>query len=477
MKHSIPRPKKMIATNKTVPAAFSAKHFDPVFEPAVRVFTSYAQRVFKEGFNTDHTFTLVSESGMGDGYRISIGEKTVLTASNNTGMNYALATLLQLAEMTEEGIVFPVCEIEDAPDNKWRGVMLDLARCYHEKEFLFAVADLCWFYKISRFQLHLSDDQGIRFPFEVLPKAVSEEHYSKQELSALVEYCRDRGIVLVPEIDAPGHFQAFNTAYPELFEVSSTTTRTPEEGATSIMRMEESVFDYLREMYQELAQVFVDSPWIHIGGDEANIEKWSTCPISEAYRKAHGLADVQQLYGHCVARQAQMILDMGRIPAVWEGFGEQCNSMIPKETLVFVWESMYQIAPSLLKDGFEIINSSWQPLYIVAPTRMWSPDKILEWEKNIWEHWFDKSAAYGTPIIVPEDSLIAGGQMCTWGDDMQPKQPYAPRMDMLQDEFANLRERVPALAQKVWTSYEVPDKEAFKRDALLLDKMFINLFA
>lgn len=67
------------------------------------------------------------EPDLGDGYRISIGEQAVLTASNNTGMNYAFATLLQLASVTEEGIFFPCCEIEDTPDNSWRGIMLDLA--------------------------------------------------------------------------------------------------------------------------------------------------------------------------------------------------------------------------------------------------------------------------------------------------------------------------------------------------------------
>lgn len=475
MKHPVPRPKKMIFADGTVPAVFSAEDFDPVFASALRVFRYYARRAFGDAIDTGGTLTLVLEAGMGDGYRLSVGEKTVLTASNNTGMNYAFATLLQLAEVSDTGIVFPVCEVADSPDSEWRGISLDLVRCYHEMDYLFAVADLCWFYKINRFQLHLTDDQGVRFPFSAVPNAVSEEHYSKQALTELNDYCRERGIVIVPEVDAPGHFQAFNTAYPALFEIASTSQNGAEATASSIMRTEEAVFDTLRTMYAEVAEVFADSPWIHIGGDEAEVAKWGTCPISEAYRLAQGLKDVHELYGHCVARLAQMILDMGRIPVVWEGFGAQCNDMIPKKTLVFAWESMYQVAPSLLQGGFTVINASWLPLYIVTPKRAWDPGEILDWEKNTWRHWFEGSAAYAAPIIVPRNSAIAGGQICVWGDKMQPKFAYAPRHDMLRDEFANLRARLPALAQKVWTSYNTPDKEAFKSDILLLDPLLSKL--
>ncbi len=469
MVHPIPRPKQFSCTGETVPAAFTAENFDPTFAPALQVFQTYAHRVFGAADASAAPLVLVLQPNMGDGYRISIGEKTVLTASNNTGMNYAFSTLLQLAAVTDTGIVFPCCEITDWPDSAWRGVMLDLSRCYHEIEYLYALADLCWFYKVSRYQLHLTDDQGIRFPFSELPDAISGEHYSKLELAELNRYCQDRGITIVPEIDSPGHFYAFNAAYPQLFGTVHETTAEQIETVFGVMRMQEEAFDILQRMFQEVAEVFPDSPWIHIGGDEADIARWETCSISNAYREAHGLADVHELYGHCVARISQMVLDMGRIPVVWEGFPEKCNYMIPKQTLVFSWESYYQLAPSLLKDGFEIINASWLPLYIVSPGLMWSPEKILEWEKNIWQHWWEKSPAHIAPIEVPTNSAIAGGQLCIWGDRMQPSMAYAPRHDMMREEFSHLRARVPALAEKTWTSYNTVDKDAFLADFAVHD--------
>lgn len=479
MKMPIPRPKKMNCSEGFVPASLQAVGFDPVFEPAVRVFRRYAFKAFGDAVNGTGFVILTLDPDLGDGYRISVGDSVVLTASGNVGMNYAFATLLQLVDREGETLVLPRCEIEDAPDSSWRGLMLDLARCYHEAEFLYAAADLCWLYKQNRLQLHLTDDQGIRFPFESFPDAVAEEHYSRETLKDLVRYCRDRGIQIVPEIDAPGHVRAFNKAYPQIFGTAPKTSdqqTTAMTGTVSgILRADEVTFEALTRIYREVAEVFEDSSYIHVGGDEADIKQWNDCPASTAYREAHGLKDIHELYGHYVARLCQTVLDLGRTPVVWEGFSEECNDMIPKGTLVFAWESYYQLAPQLIAGGFEIINASWKPLYVVTHRKMWDPEEILDWEKNIWSNWWEVSLAYEKPVVVPQDSPILGGQLCSWGDVMSPRSAFGPRPEMIREEFGDLRLRLPALAEKVWNSYQTPDKEAYNADFPAHDRLLSQL--
>lgn len=448
----IPTPKEFTSAGGTVPAVTVSSLKDlavpEIAEGALRAYR-HALRRLPDGEGTP--LILKVEAPENAEYTLSVTESAViLTAADGVGINHALATLFQLTEEADGELRIPCCEISDRPDCPWRGLMLDLARCWHEPEFLFAAADLCWLYKMNRLQLHLNDDQGNRFPFRAFPKAISEEHYTEEDLKKLIAYCADRGIVIVPEIDAPGHATAFTKAYPEIFGNNR-----------GLMCAEEKTFDALKVIYKEIADFFPDSPYIHVGGDEAAIAKWKTCEGCEAYRKEHGIADEHELYGHYVRRLTDTVRELGRTPMVWEGFAEECNGMIGKDVLVFAWESYYQLAPQLLKGGFTIINASWKPLYVVPKKNMWDPEVILDWEPNRWENFWEASIASKHPVIVEADAPILGGQMCVWGDNMQPSHAFAPRHDMIREVFGNLADRLPALAEKVWNPYTSPDKADF----------------
>ena len=466
MNFSIPNLKKCEFLGGYIPASFSFINDDGNYKTAAKVFEQYAVKRFGNVSKYVSNIRVIEDCSLREGYFISVKDEIVITVGNVVGINHAFATLLQLAEIKDGKIVFPKVLIEDYPDSEWRGISQDLARCYHEIEYLYAIADLCWLLKINRLQLHLTDDQAVRFPFSKLPNAVDEEHYTKEQLKDFDDYCFERGITVVPEIDAPGHSRAFNLAYPDLFGPPPCTAEQqmlPEFCMyTGIIQAEERTFDLLKDMYTEVAKVFPNSPYIHIGGDEAKLVLWDLHKPTVEYKEKHNLKDNRELYGHFVARICNIILEIGRIPVVWEGFPKECNHMIPKETVVFSWESLYQLAPELLSGGFKIINASWKPLYLVNPKFKWDADVILDWEKNVWTHWWDASPAYKEPIVVSKSSPVLGGQLCVWGDCMQKARAYDKRHTMIKDEFDEILLRLPALAEKTWNSYGNPDKENFK---------------
>ncbi|MBP3301066.1 MAG: family 20 glycosylhydrolase [Clostridia bacterium] len=445
MRMPIPTPKSLTEGAGSVPALLKIAPADPCFAGAVRVYETLAKPL-PQG---DCVAAKMIRKELPQGaYEISVTpDEVTVAAGDNEGANHAFATLLQI---TENGRI-PCCEIRDESGSSWRGLMLDLSRCWHEKEYLYRAADLCWLYKANRLQLHLTDDQGIRFPFRAYPEAVHEKHYTEEELKDFIAYCNDRGIVVVPEIDAPGHAIPFTKAYPEIFGQQQ-----------GIMCASEKAFDALRVMYQEVADLFPDSPYIHVGGDEAAIKKWLECDESKAYMAKHNLADEHQLYGNYILRLVNIVKDLGRTPVVWEGFGKECNEFLPKDILVFAWESYYQIAPELLEAGFTILNASWKPAYVVTRSKMWDPEDILDWDKNRWENWWEVSRAYEKPIVVPKDSAIDGGQMCSWGDKMTTHNPFGTEQEMCNEEFDCIALRFPALCEKLWNPYTTPDKVAFR---------------
>ncbi len=241
----------------------------------------------------------------------------------------------------------------------------------------------------------------------------------------------------MPEIEAPGHCRHVQQVYPEVF------------GSCGILRASEATFAALDRLIGEVAELFPHSENIHIGGDEAAIERWLWDEDSRSFMAEHHLQDVHGLYTEYVARVAELVLKRGRAPVVWEGFPESGNGRIDKRCIVFAWESLYQTAPSLLKAGFKVINASWVPMYIVAPEQYASPFDINQWNVYTWKNWWPRSEAYHNDITVAPTQSVIGGQLCAWGDRMGR---YMDDARAVRDEFRLICERMPMLCDRTWNA-------------------------
>lgn len=370
-------------------------------------------------------------------YRIEAAKSCVITVSSAEGLGYALSSLLSLIEKGENGLKIQKCVIEDAPESPWRCFMLDVARRWHPVPFIYRYIDLCYLLKINKLQLHFTDDESYTLPSYAYPNlATPNRSYSREELRAIDAYANAHGVTLVPEIDMPGHCGRFMTEYPEVF------------GSHGIMSADETTFKALETLYSELCDLFPNSPYIHMGGDEGVPHRWLDCEKSVAYMKKHNIEDPIDLYGHYVGRMTDYILSLGRTPIVWEGFFPQNNPCISRDVIVVGWESYYQPAPQLAEAGFTLINASWKPLYIVAPWTMWNPADILDWDIYMWTHWWEKSPAYNTELRVPETTPVLGGQICAWGDYLKN---YECNNQAIEEEAKCVKPRLAALAEKTWT--------------------------
>lgn len=384
-------------------------------------------------------------------YTFDADEEIVICASDDSGVCAGIATAL-LAVKAEDGeILCDRVHIEDAPDKPYRSVMVDLARQWHPMYHVLKYVDICFLLKINVLHLHFIDDQSYTLPSRVYPKLSTKgRHYTFDEIKQLNDYASSRGITIVPEFEAPGHARALTSAYPEIFAVEiegDSPTIVTESGAVvkadNIVCAKDEAFDAINALLAEICEMFPTTPYIHIGGDEANIKVWNHCKNSAAFMKENGLADEYELYAEFVARTAQMVIDLGRTPIVWEGFSEKGAERVPKETIVIAWESHYNLAPDLLKQGFKIINASWQPMYIVPNLRLrWGFEDILNWNVYNWQHWWEHSPARDNPInIEPTDDCL-GGILCVWECTYE-------------QEIARACENSTALAERTWNAGEL----------------------
>ncbi len=394
------------------------------------------------------------------GFRLEIGNSCNLFYADCEGLTNALYTVLKIGERTcDIKIRLPQCLIESFPDSSFRAIQIDVARKWHPLDYLYKYVDLAAFYGMNRLIIHFTDDESYTLPSDIYPKLSTENrHYTKAELKALEEYALSRSVMIIPEIDMPGHSARFCQNYPEIF------------GSCGITEASEKAFSALENIYLEALELFSGSDFIHLGGDEAVLGRWLDSEESVSYMEENGIKDVAELYGHYIGRMCEFIISKGKTPIVWEGFKKEYNGLVPKKTVVVAWESLYQLAPDLAKDGFTLLNASWKPLYVVSPWRMWSPSEILTWNKYKWDHFLEKSPAFGgDKVFVGEDAPVLGGILCAWGDYLKN---YESCRFACQLEFKCVMPRGAALSEKLWTSNcEVSPEEFDAAYAQLKDRL------
>jgi len=466
----IPNPKELVGTvtsnsyqSSLYPTQLTCN--ENTWEIAAEAFQGYVRKVHgidlvegKKGIE------LIKDDGLQSGsYKIKCDKNVKLYASDVTGIQSGFSTILQIMEKSGTEMLIPDVTISDNAEGTYRGLMVDLARNWHPYEFLFDYVDLCYLYKINRLQFHFTDDQSYTLPSDSFPKLPTEDrHYTKEQISKLVDYANARGVIIVPEIEVPGHCAQFLSKYPEIF------------GKNGIICAEEKAFEALDKIFGELCEMFPYSPYIHIGGDEASISNWRSCSGCKKYMSDNNIKLIEDLYIDFVDRVTKIIFKYGRTPIVWEGFSKKGNDKIAKDVIIIGWESYYQNPKDLLASGFRVINASWKPLYIVAPSTSWTPAEILDWSIYGWQHWWEKSMAYPDGIQVEPTDKVLGGQICVWGDVLAK---YDSSEEAAADELVLIRERIPALAEKTWNINSTRNKDNFMNSYIKINALYEKMKA
>lgn len=196
-----------------------------------------------------------------EGYKIEITADAVnITAITPTGVIRAAQTLTQLAEGYDGEAALELVQIVDWPAFKLRGFMHDVGRSFISIDELKKHIELLSRFKINVFHWHFTENQAWRFEVKAYPQLTSDAamtrfagmYYTQEQCRELDEYAAERGIIIIPEIDMPGHSEAFTRAMGHDMQTASGVAE-------------------LQVILEEVATVFPRAPYIHIGADEKSI--------------------------------------------------------------------------------------------------------------------------------------------------------------------------------------------------------------
>ena len=212
-----------------------------------------------------------------EAYHLSITRKGILLeATTPKGMYWGRQTLEQLKYTKNKKTWVPQCDITDWPAFRIRGFMHDVGRSYIPLEELKREISLLSRYKINVFHWHLTENQAWRLESKCYPQLNAPEnmerekgkYYTLDEARQLVEFCKQHQVLLIPEIDMPGHSAAFERTFK---------TDMQSEKGTQI----------LKDIIDEVCATF-DVPYLHIGTDEAQFTNPDFVPMMVKYIRDKG---------------------------------------------------------------------------------------------------------------------------------------------------------------------------------------------
>ncbi|MEO7045655.1 MAG: family 20 glycosylhydrolase, partial [Ferruginibacter sp.] len=189
-----------------------------------------------------------------EAYKLEVNEKRILISANTLhGIFNCIQTLKQ---MMRDGALVDDCEIADWPAFSWRGYMVDVGRNYQSIKQLKQQIDVMAAYKLNIFHFHFTEDIAWRLQSKMFPQLTAPEnmlrnkgmYYTQADLIALIAYCKERYITLVPEIDMPGHSAAFKRAM-------------------GVDMQSDSGLTIMKNILKEFFTTYKDVPYFHVGGD------------------------------------------------------------------------------------------------------------------------------------------------------------------------------------------------------------------
>lgn len=392
-----------------------------------------------------------------ESYHLDIKQNQItINATNDLGVLHGLETLLQMLQNNNNSFYFPSSKISDFPRFTWRGLMIDVSRHFQPVDVIKRNIDALAAMKMNVFHWHLVDDQGWRIEMKkhrkLIDVASDGMYYTQEEIKNIVKYADERGILVVPEIDVPGHGSAILTAYPEIgSKVITLTGGTSEKNiqgtaiATYGIERNAGIFSptldpsnpktyqLLSEIFDEVCPLFPGA-YFHIGGDENEGKDWDANPKIQEFMKKNKLANNHELQTYFTMQLVPMLKKHGKQLMGWE---EILTKNMSKDAIIHSWRGPNegviagQSLVDAVKKGYKTVLSNGYYIDLMYP---------------IASHYLNDPMPKGANLTAEEKARILGGEATMWTELVTPT-----TID------SRLWPRTAAIAERLWSAEDITD--------------------
>lgn len=319
------------------------------------------------------------------------------------------------------------------PNSKQIGLMLDMARTSYSAVEVCKAIDYLVQNNGTYIQLHISDNESVVYPFDILKGAshhlsnsLVSRNLAKADFRTIVNYAKRKGIEVIFELNTPGHcngirqrilddeFGELNQHYSELFLEDGTMN-------FNSWRLRKLVKDLLDELIADMGQDNIK--YIHLGGDEFPFnENWSH-EIPEYYNNIQ-----EHLY------------DYGITMRVWNDSLLKKDIVAGKlddriEVTYWSWDGQRQdqeqaqhlrdiraTPKDLIDHGIRVINCQGYYTYAVPKATDFTSHDATYSARDMFGNWdLSKWDRHETAIPLVQEDIdkgVIGAQLSIWGENL-----------------------------------------------------------
>ncbi|MCP4314370.1 MAG: family 20 glycosylhydrolase [Bacteroidetes bacterium] len=324
----------------------------------------------------------ISGSGSEEGYHLKVaeGEGIHIEGGDTAGLFYGIQSLLSMVPVEawkkpKGKLVINCVSITDTPAFHYRGIMLDVARNYHQPESVRKLISAMGFYKLNKLHFSVTNDEAWRLEIPGLPEltdvggfrghtldskdwlipaygsgpdpdpenGVGSGYLTREDFVDLLRFAAKNHVEVIPEINFPGHSRAaifaMEARYERLMgegrEEEAELYRLADPDDQSIYNSaqnytdniscvcKEAPFLFFEKVVDELSLMYKDAGLelkvVHTGGDEVPAGSWTGSPICEAFLESQTEIDnPSQLQVYFEGRLLEILSRKNLVMAGWE---------------------------------------------------------------------------------------------------------------------------------------------------------------
>ncbi len=368
-----------------------------------------------------------------EGFRIEVGEDIIVKAIRPRGAMCGLRALGQYLKL--KGYM-PYGVITDFPEVGERALHLDMGRKYFRPEWIKArIRDMSKS-RLNTLQLHFSENEGFRLECETYPDIMSEDYITKEEMRDILAEAKKYHVDIIPSFDNPGHLRQALKNRPEFWLVDKYGNQN--KGSIDINNPEARAF--VKNIIKEYAELFKESKYFHIGGDEfINFDKFDEYPsladFGQAFVEAGVEANGLDGYTAYINEIAGYTKSLGFKVRIWNDgiYRRNFVSHVPLDKDIEIcywtrWDDNMASTDSLMEKGHKLINVNDVMYYVLTTAKIYRDPPDPEELYNDWDNGYFAGLDFELfqRYDMPNENIL-GSMYAIWCDheEMQTEEEIA----------------------------------------------------